>query len=358
MPNSKWLVFIHGISTNGHLHGEALRRAVEGHEDWNIRCCRSNSVPSSKFLSIYRTARGISACAQSVVEEIEDLRSQSELTHLALVGASLGGLVAIAVAALLNAREEWRDVHFELFGALATPFLGVRTLLKRPLAVQWLLALTSTGRELLWWDQQGLLEQLSCNEFYAKGLSRFAKRIAYAPVWDDGTVAYPSSSLTGHFPTPSVLRTLTIHCPPIVVRERMVPAEIPHATQDDNPSQNSAATARNWSSTATTTTVLSRPCHSEVIQEGEDDEIPSKSSCDAKIPAFLLSTSEAPSHCVRVYNVMQNYLSLRWLLVDVNSDHKTVATLYQTPRSAGCEDDASCNHLVSCEVAKHLVSHL
>ena len=108
--------------------------------------------------------KGVHACAEALVAEIADfLAARPEVTHISLVGNSLGGVISRASAKLLHS-VNWLGLEPYFYMSIACPHLGVRhftylesevlgkalhSSIRDPLVDLMSTALRKTGKELL-----------------------------------------------------------------------------------------------------------------------------------------------------------------------------------------------------------------
>ena len=99
---------------------------------------------------------------------------------------------------ILPQLARWTSATLWSFITLATPHLGVSGCVTR--YPSWALSLTQSGNDLLC-GGQGIvgIEKLTEEEYLAP-LRQFCHRTAYAPIYNDGMVSFPSASLYLHYP--------------------------------------------------------------------------------------------------------------------------------------------------------------
>ena len=314
----KWIIFIHGISTNGNLHGKALSTAIQNStekSDWNVFFSKASTSYISSYLSLIYTMQGVVCISESILAELDEFfQHKPPITHITIIGASFGGLVARYIAEKMCRLGKWDNVVFESLILLASPNLGVRDLYSGPVPL-WILSATSSGNELLWQDESNWLEVLGTRPSYLAAYARFRKRMIYAPVWDDGICSYESTSLLGSPPPP--LPPL-VNTSPLVLRER-------HLTAAD-----AVAVPSFLQHTGIDTTQVEE------------------------------TAGAIDAHVQRVSKVMLSMLACHWTLFDVNTDHKVLATLHGAPPASSADVAATLAAKIaaSAEISCHIVSML
>lgn len=91
--------------------------------------------------------------------------------------------------------KKFKNIEFLNYISLASPHLGVSgNQTKYP---PWLLNMTSTGNDLVCEKSNYSVSivDLSCGE-YLDALRQFKKRVAYAPIFNDGMVSFTSASIS------------------------------------------------------------------------------------------------------------------------------------------------------------------
>eukprot|EP01038_Epipyxis_sp_PR26KG_P012700 gene12700-17031_t len=206
---NKWCIFIHGISSNGEQHGKAifnhLSSFLEGSE-WNMFFSKANTSIHWSTLSLFYTLQGVEAMADSILSEIiYFFANKPPPTHISIIGASFGGLVALLHDCLF--------INYVNYGE----------------------CVICTRDLYLLDDSNNWLEELGSNPTYLDVYSKFRKRIIYAPIWDDGIVSYASASLLG---TKSSLSLVSMNSSPLVseasqeITLEMIP-ELPEFMKND-----------------------------------------------------------------------------------------------------------------------------
>jgi pimeloyl-ACP methyl ester carboxylesterase len=131
-------------------------------------------------------------------EVIEHLNSASHaITHMSIVGHSLGGLIARYLAKLLQDEGVFTRVTPYAFVTMASPHLGVR----RPQSNPWNMTFQNVGRvlckstkELTLYDDDPLLVRMTEPAFLS-ALALFQRRVLYANIFNDFQVPYTTAAL-------------------------------------------------------------------------------------------------------------------------------------------------------------------
>ena len=186
---------------------EVLNRRGES-SGVHVHLAQCNAPGSSLFSSLFHpTHDGIEAGGRRLADEIRSLKAAApQLTHVSLVGNSLGGLYCRYAAALLfDARSRTlaglRPVHFL---TTASPHLGVGvhghlSLIPRPLQSLGASLLGISVRQLLLGDgPRPLLLSMASEEAelpFLPALRAFQYRTLYANAVNDFLVAYETAAI-------------------------------------------------------------------------------------------------------------------------------------------------------------------
>ena len=303
----KWVMFIHGLSKDGENHGSALKKALTQStvaQEWNFfssKACTSFILP---YLTLNNTMRGLDVVSGAVLEEIVDFFGDKPIpTHISIIGASYGGVVARQLAFKLN--QMWVDVHFESLVLVASPTLGK---LGVATPTKWskeyffnMLSLNAT-KEMHLVDTTNWLSVLGTEPTYLDTYSKFRKRLIYAPVWNDNIVAYESASLLGVVPL------------------------VPINSINENP-------------------LVSCPGRVLTVQDS------------LEAVAFADHESSGGGEVAqKVSGIQRGMMSCGWTLYDVNTNHRLLATLRASERGDVLTGDR--RGLAAKEIAEHIVSQI
>eukprot|EP01062_Namystynia_karyoxenos_P084250 TRINITY_DN9871_c0_g1_i1.p1 TRINITY_DN9871_c0_g1~~TRINITY_DN9871_c0_g1_i1.p1 ORF type:complete len:352 (+),score=110.08 TRINITY_DN9871_c0_g1_i1:81-1058(+) len=234
-PGGHLVVFVHGLtascSSSDLRHGRALAERLEG-----ARC--ADGAPVHLLVSAASagwcgaatfawTLAGVRQAGARLAAEVRAELARTQATRLSFVGASLGGLFARRAAALLfEGGGEGPRPAGVLFATLATPHLGVRGLLQQGALARFAgRLLTRTLPELLWEDSGGpyLGQAAAPGAPEHRALLRFSRRVAYAPLRDDGVVPYPTAAMCPAAPSPAAAPAAA---PAVVAAEGSTSAEL------------------------------------------------------------------------------------------------------------------------------------
>ena len=138
-------------------------------------------------------------------EEEEDECVRRPITHLSIVGSSMGGLIARRVTKWLldESDRHFANVEYVTLAAVATPHIGVG---EGRLFSKWRLGavarfavstLLHTGRDLLW--RSDYLTMLA-DEEHIDALLQYRHRINYMPLLDDAMVTFDSTAMMNDRP--------------------------------------------------------------------------------------------------------------------------------------------------------------
>lgn len=206
MLKNHLIVVCHGLlADSSHVRqlASALRTA---HPSALVHMSTSNSL----YLSPNATLRGVLAGGDALAAEVRRVAAScASLTHLSLIGFSLGGVFCRAAAASLLLGEARLPLEPASYISIATPHTGVRGHLlgvaERAMAAG---ALGLTGYEMLLRDRGGegggpLLSWMAnpASPYHA-ALQRFAHRVLLANTHGDDKVPYHSASLLAAPRTP------------------------------------------------------------------------------------------------------------------------------------------------------------
>lgn len=219
-------VFVHGFGSSGARHGvyvmERIDAAFADVGGWtHIATSNSQGTGLGTF---FKTAAGIETGGTRLAKEVKSLTvSHPTVRTVSFIGSSLGGLYSRYAAGLLfnlesfskytdtkapelSQKTESSDeedialgpgIDLGVLVTLATPHLGIRCLYSG--WNRWMLSWIQTGKELLLEDHRNathcILSRLSCEDKFMAALKRFKVRLSYAPLQDDGIVAYPASAM-------------------------------------------------------------------------------------------------------------------------------------------------------------------
>ena len=167
---------------------------------------------SDEYLSIeeeFTTSDEEGDVAHLLGEEMHEIQQQQQqepptrsppITHLALVGSSMGGLIArrVALKLMRGKATVFAGVEFMTLGTVATPHIGVGeqrlfASWKAGVIARFLLGkLSLTARDLLW--KTDFLTELADSE-HMDALLQFRNRINYLPLRDDDVVSYESCAM-------------------------------------------------------------------------------------------------------------------------------------------------------------------
>jgi hypothetical protein len=198
------VVLCHGLTGTPSTVAFIARCIEEAHSDAQllIHASRANYGICSSY---FTTSDGIDAGGARLAHEIRELIQQhSHVSHLSLVGISLGGLYARAALAHLT---DLHEISFQNFITFATPHLGVRGHLFRPLNAAVSAGLIgATGSQLLMQDMPeerngiGPMPLLAWMVHPASPqhgmLRRFVNKVIVANLENDDKVPHWSAALT------------------------------------------------------------------------------------------------------------------------------------------------------------------
>lgn len=190
-------VFVHGLGMNGGAHGRALSEGAE-RAGWSLYFACSN-LGSTGVGTFATTLAGVAAGGIRLAEELRSVLAtkHADAEEVALVGASLGGLYCRHAAGLLWGGADGMPAiraQPHALVTLATPHLGVRGLFSNgQMKLSLGRVLSQTVSDLMW--DSNCLVDLAAGPFLA-ALGGFGSRVAYAPLIDDGIVAYASAALS------------------------------------------------------------------------------------------------------------------------------------------------------------------
>eukprot|EP01095_Lingulamoeba_sp_RSL-Kostka_P002833 TRINITY_DN1374_c0_g1_i1.p1 TRINITY_DN1374_c0_g1~~TRINITY_DN1374_c0_g1_i1.p1 ORF type:complete len:384 (+),score=96.02 TRINITY_DN1374_c0_g1_i1:100-1251(+) len=256
--NAKHIFFyIHGLSNNGPLHGLYLKKAIEEQIEDSFVAILENNSSWIGFLTLWKTLGGIQTGGERYLPEIKKILSESEnIEEISFIGSSLGGLISryIIGELLENDKEdidedgdnlnefyyEGKHIMLRNFISLASPHLGIFNVsykygstLPDPI-----LNLFQSSYEMKLNDYKNkykndiveymteqideiknkgnennhnydygnmLLDRLPilvrlCTGKYLLGIERFQKRSLYCPIYNDGIVDYYSASISTKTP--------------------------------------------------------------------------------------------------------------------------------------------------------------
>lgn len=214
-PSAKLLiVMVHGLGGQpGDLAAleEALGNENSRRRDFHVHLAQCNAPGRSLFAALnHPTQDGIEAGGRRLAEEIRQLRRVApQLSHISLVGNSLGGLYCRYAAALLFDADSGtvaglQPVHFL---TTASPHLGVGqhghlSLIPRPLQTLGASFLGASIRQLLLGDgPRPLLLRMASEETsgddlpFLPALRAFQYRTLYANAVNDFLVAYETAAI-------------------------------------------------------------------------------------------------------------------------------------------------------------------
>eukprot|EP00160_Parvularia_atlantis_P019218 Unigene7438_Nuclearia_a/m.22880 Unigene7438_Nuclearia_a/g.22880 ORF Unigene7438_Nuclearia_a/g.22880 Unigene7438_Nuclearia_a/m.22880 type:complete len:448 (+) Unigene7438_Nuclearia_a:60-1403(+) len=202
-------VLIHGFMGSS-SHMDATKRAIAAHapEPASLRFLVTRSHQT------YLSMDGIDICGERVLKELaaELAAAQTEgrpVTHLSLVGYSMGGLVARYVAGRLHQLGTLDTIEPVNFVTIAAPHLGIR---RMPGYVfnhvfNWVSsrAVSHSGAQMALDDtyHKGLplLVYMSLpDSIFIKGFERFRNRVLYANTVNDRTVPYTTAAISASNP--------------------------------------------------------------------------------------------------------------------------------------------------------------
>ena len=159
------------------------------------------------------TCDGIDVCGERLADEIfKETSSRAQrggkITHISVVGYSLGGLIARYAIGVLQRCNFFDTIVPIGFTTLATPHLGARRLGFASPAWNSILArvLSASGRQLFLEDgakdatQPLLLTMATAKTEFVQGLKLFHTKVVYANVVNDRVVPYYSASVGGLHP--------------------------------------------------------------------------------------------------------------------------------------------------------------
>lgn len=205
------VIFVHGIGLNGHRHGGYLQeRVAQEHFPLRTRVYLTTSnVGFHSYQTLRNTLGGIQQGGDRLRSELTLLFQEKEITEqlkfVSVVGASMGG---IYLRYILPQLREMTTATLWSFISLATPHLGISGCVHR--YPKWALSFTHSGHDLLC---DGAPEGISklCGDEYISTLQEFTKRTAYAPIYNDGMVSFPTASLHLSYPNqyPSSISPIT-----------------------------------------------------------------------------------------------------------------------------------------------------
>ncbi|CAK9783569.1 DUF676-domain-containing protein [Cutaneotrichosporon oleaginosum] len=183
----------------------------------NLRMRPDLVVVVAEGMTAMLTYDGVDVCASRVAWEVDEHIAEIEhggrrVTHISILGYSLGGMVARYLVGLLEARTpSFFDKHIPVsFTTIATPHLGVaryNTLLSN--VVFWLGArlLSRSGEQMHLvdtyseMDPRPLLEVMADpKHVWHQALARFDQVHVYANTINDNTVPFPSAAIASTDP--------------------------------------------------------------------------------------------------------------------------------------------------------------
>lgn len=310
---SHLIVFSHGMTgrcTASDLqHGRALEVALSQFTSEGIELYFSGANASSSGTGTFLwTARcGVAEGGRRLAEEVLSLvESRPQLQRLSFIGGSLGGLFAQqAVGEVVSKLPPTVTLH--AFCTLATPHLGVKGLYASPrlLATASMIGMQTTTD--LEFSSTVLAEMSDPGGPCMRALASFAVRVLYAPLIDDGIVAWSSSALTGHGQPPAGL------CP---AAAGIVNADAGTGTDGD---------------------VVASVLVEEHEVGGSNGDVNVDEWIGKEEQAYFVGEDNAP----RMWGTMCNLNSIPWRIVSVNLPHKKLATLYPIDRRTSILEPAT-----------------
>lgn len=201
-------VLVHGLwGSPNHMHTieKCLVKGLSGFSPQRIVTIKPSSF------RFWKTYDGILRCAELVIADvfykIEELKQTSKfkVSHISIIGYSLGGLVSRYVVGCFEKMGFFDEVTPVFFSTFATPHLGARffknNLLDRIANACGPFLFGKTGQQLFLNDSEKLLVEMAdpSSRFY-KGLQRFQRRIAMANIKNDRSVAFYTSFITNYSP--------------------------------------------------------------------------------------------------------------------------------------------------------------
>lgn len=296
---SHLVVFCHGltsrVSTSELCHGQALvealaRRGAPGGAELHFSAANAGRYGMGTL--VWTMSCGVEEGGKTLAEEVLALvRQRPSLRRLSFVGASLGGLFARCAAGLLLT-DLPPSVTLHSLVTLATPHLGVRGLFSsRQLMAGQVFGLRTSAD--LDFRSDALSSMCELGSPCMDALAAFAVRVAFAPIPNDGIVAWSTAALTGRSP-PEVVeesyfaerRSFAFDPPDIIVAEHSIGAQ---------------AEVEEWI--------------------GAEEE------------AYFVSERPEQSQRQRMWESLRNLHTVPWQIVEVNLPHKELATIY--PRHRG-----------------------
>lgn len=197
--------FVHGMGMNGHKHCLYLKHFIEHIDERNeitkVHLAQA-LVGSLSLLTFKNTTAGILKGANMIRAELELVIKAcgDSLKYISLVGASMGGLYLRCV---LPHIVDMTNAELCNFITLATPHFGVSGLDIKVSPFK--LGLVQTGCDLVVDSKDfSCLNNVNvmnlCEDYYLDVLKKFKRRIAYAPIFNDGIVPFPSAAMQLSYP--------------------------------------------------------------------------------------------------------------------------------------------------------------
>eukprot|EP00656_Telonema_subtile_P020855 TRINITY_DN21918_c0_g1_i2.p1 TRINITY_DN21918_c0_g1~~TRINITY_DN21918_c0_g1_i2.p1 ORF type:complete len:280 (-),score=51.43 TRINITY_DN21918_c0_g1_i2:11-850(-) len=209
------IVFAHGLTasaTAAHpAHGRALEELLQDSpsEAVALHFSRSNAGGSGASTFLHTCTVGLKKGGELLAAEVAQVAAtMPALTHISLIGASLGGLFARHASALLwggAAPLLPAHVHPHALVTLASPHLGVRCTPANGPMLKAASCMARTVQDLNWTDGSfGSTPSLVYmgREEAVHVLTLFKHRVAYAPLVDDKVVCWSTAAFSGQ-PSPS-----------------------------------------------------------------------------------------------------------------------------------------------------------
>lgn len=189
------LIYLHQGHTALPSELEALARIVEPLLGGESFIAKANPWPTS-------TIYGIEPAAQRAANELtEILQSRPEITHLSLVGVSLGGVILERVAQIMYNEARYPGIRHDPQTRVVTPELKFFIAFASPLngiTVGWNLA-TLAAKVIGWLDPtlKDLVEMHDKSRETVMGISLFEKRICLGNLHGDWRVPLSSAFPVG-----------------------------------------------------------------------------------------------------------------------------------------------------------------
>ena len=311
------VVFCHGltssVSASDLRHGRALAEAlpqVEAalREGAELYASSANAGGSGAATLAWTTRCGVEEGGRLLAEEVRGLiANRPRLRRLSFVGASLGGLFVRYAVGLLVPDSLPATVAPHALVTLATPHLGVRGLISS--------RLIGTGRQLgmktpadLDFKSDVMSNMSELGSAHMEALGAFAVRVAYAPIPDDGVVAWSTAALTGQdAPPPQVVHAAEAK------EEAKEAGGVAAAAKDEDEDKDGGGGVEKR-------TLVSE--HSIGVDMTAEDWI------GVEDEAYFVRGRPGQSKRQPMWESLQNLHSVRWRVVSVNMPHKELATLY------------------------------